>query len=129
MEVDMSPRVLSEYHRDERDYIWFDLRGRLGDGNSIVSATAAISIRGPNEWEDRSAAFGPPAVEINPTATTDEAGDAVGGAGWIRVGPLAPGDVPRGVYTVKVTATLSDSRVRTETASLPVTDTGDPDAP
>ena len=123
------PRPLSPYHRDTRDYLWFDFRPRLADGSLIVSATVAISTRASNQWEDRSAAFGPPAAEINPAPTTDEAGAAVGGAGWVRVGPLAPGDVPRGVYTVKVSATLSDSRVRTETANLEVTDTGDPTAP
>lgn len=121
------PGALSPYHRDDRDYLWIDMTGRLGDGATLASAAATISRRLPSgTYDDLTADFGDPPAVVNPATTTDEAGLVVGGTGWVRVGPLAPGNVDRGEYVLKVDLTLGDGRVRVETIYLPVVDTGDP---
>lgn len=116
-----------QYHRDERDYLWIDLRPRLGDG-ALASAEVSFTRRSGNSWHDVTGDFGDPPVVVSPPETVDETGAAVGGSGWLRIGPVVPGDVALGVYVLKVLFTLSDGRVRAvmPPPQLVVTDRGDP---
>lgn len=104
--------------RDDTLRQFVDVSDALPSGVTVSSATVGwAQVTGTNSTTgaltrtDRTALFGSPAVEANPTAVPKSGGGTQGGAGWVAFTPDMDTDLTPGTYEMLLRVTLSSSEV------------------